>query len=405
MIAVVGGTYQEFCQFPQWRQTYGSGGRAAAAIASLGGEAQLHTFGDSSTLAMRQALASVYGFELKHVEAAPDIAFDYFHAMRPVHVTPSYDPLFDSARRLLVTADRVLRYGMLEGEAVVAAQRAVYDPQSPTAPLAFEANGSKAKELAVVCNLQEAQRLTGRETADECAQVLIGQGAAVVVVKSGIQGAFVRWPGGATWIPSYRCERVFPIGSGDVFSAVFAHSWLDKEMRPDDAAALASKATALYCNSQTLPTANTLGSGAANLKAFQAQRPISNAPRIYLAGPFFSMHELWLVEQVRAELEGMGLRVFSPFHEVGTGMDAVQTASQDLQGLDAADMVFALLDGLDAGTIFEVGYAQRSRKPIVALVHKVDPGDLTMLVGTGTSVESDLSTAIYKAAWTAWSLR
>jgi nucleoside 2-deoxyribosyltransferase len=90
---------------------------------------------------------------------------------------------------------------------------------------------------------------------------------------------------------------------------------------------------------------------------------------VYLAGPFFSLAERWLVETSRAVLAGLGASVFSPLHDVGVGGDEV--AAPDLDGLRRADAVFALLDGWDPGTVYEVGWAHREDLPVVGFQHGV----------------------------------
>ena len=43
-IVIVGGTYREICRFPEHRNVFGSGGRAAAALSILNPDVTLHTF-------------------------------------------------------------------------------------------------------------------------------------------------------------------------------------------------------------------------------------------------------------------------------------------------------------------------------------------------------------------------
>lgn len=74
---------------------------------------------------------------------------------------------------------------------------------------------------------------------------------------------------------------------------------------------------------------------------------------------------------------------------------------EDLEGLDGYDVVFAVCDGLDAGTLVEVGYAVAKKIPVVAFPQVERDDDLTMLIGTDCSVQRDLVTAVYHAAWTA----
>lgn len=401
MIEVVGGTYEELCRFPQWHQFFGSGGRAAAAIATLGSNVRLHSFSEAGKEARRRALADAFGFDVVVTSGAPEVSFEYFHSLTPIQYVPSFEPLEDPSRLLQVNGDLVVRFGMLEGDALVRAKRCVYDPQSPASPQSFESNGSCAQELAIVCNLGEAELLTGQRGPESCARHLAHLGK-VAVVKAGAAGAWVAADGKVELIPSYRTTSVFPIGSGDVFTAAFAVEWMERGANPLDAAYFASRATAMYCATMSFPTVEVMAKEAQVLQPVQLKRPLSPRPLAYLAGPFFTMAQRWLVEEVRRELNHVGLDVFSPFHEVGMGRSDEEIAHMDLEGLTRADVVLALLEDLDPGTLFEVGFATRANKPVVCLVQSGDTSDFTMLAGTGALVTSDLATAAYSTAWAAY---
>ena len=58
-----------------------------------------------------------------------------------------------------------------------------------------------------------------------------------------------------------------------------------------------------------------------------------------------------------------------------------------------------LQDGLDSGTLFEVGYAVSLGKKVVAYVENETEGALKMLAGTGCDIEKDFTTAMYKTCW------
>ncbi len=120
---------------------------------------------------------------------------------------------------------------------------------------------------------------------------------------------------------------------------------------------------------------------------------------VYLAAPFFSLSERWLVETSRAVLAGLGAAVFSPLHDVGVGGDEV--AGPDLDGLRRADAVFALLDGWDPGTVYEVGWAHREDLPVVGFLNTPAHEGTKMLVGAGAELHDDLSSALYRAVWAA----
>jgi nucleoside 2-deoxyribosyltransferase len=123
------------------------------------------------------------------------------------------------------------------------------------------------------------------------------------------------------------------------------------------------------------------------------------ASKIYLAAPFFTLAQRWMVEEARRCLLSLGAGVFSPIHDVGSHGDAEYIAKRDLDGLEQCSVVLALLDGEDAGTLFEVGHAHRHGIPVVALAESPRPESLTMLQGTGCTIVSDFSTAIYEAIW------
>ena len=102
---------------------------------------------------------------------------------------------------------------------------------------------------------------------------------------------------------------------------------------------------------------------------------------------------------MRACLYAQDLEVFSPYHDVGTGTNSTTIAEADLRGLDDCDLVFAILDGHDPGTIFEIGYARAKGKPVVILLGSSESTHLTMFKGTGCRVFNDLTSAVYAATW------
>jgi nucleoside 2-deoxyribosyltransferase len=130
-----------------------------------------------------------------------------------------------------------------------------------------------------------------------------------------------------------------------------------------------------------------------------AHRPMQTpSARIYLAGPFFTTAQQWLVDEARSAFRELGFAVFSPIHDVGEGPPN-EVAPADIFALEGSQLVFALVDGLDAGTIFEVGYARARDIPVVCLAESVESRSLTMLLGSGCEVFDDFATSIYAACW------
>jgi nucleoside 2-deoxyribosyltransferase len=394
MLAIVGGSYFEFCREPRWSEFYGSGLRAAAAVSGLKKSVSFLTYCDDESLIDLEAAANTFGIELRHEARAQKISFNYHHpfsipTIAPFQISPSED--------LHLSADNVLRFGFLEGQAVVTADRAVYDPQSPGDPRPFKENGSKAKHLAIVANSREARLMSGKEDLVEIGRTLLAsEGAEVVIVKCGPLGCRVFTSTSDVRIPVFETDHVWPIGSGDIFAAVFAHYWAECGVEASEAARLSSMYTAFYCNSKSLPLPTSLAGFSP--PAIMLDTEDLKLAQIYLAGPFFSMPERWMIEETRSVLRSQGLKVFSPFHDVGRG-PASKVAPADVKGIEESSVMFALLDGRDAGTIFEVGYARKKDIPVIGLAENLGDEDLKMFIGTDCRVVDDFATAIYKTVW------
>lgn len=402
-ISVVGGAYGEECAYPARQVFRGSGGRAAAVLSSLGAQVTLTTaLGDrlSQTFV---SIAQKLGYSLDARHRSDDIWFRYRHPLGHPDIYPASRPI--TSYELPVVADNVLAFGMIEGRPLVHAKRAVYDPQDGIAAKPFGENGSTADELALMMSFSEGKALTGASAPEAMADKLIYEpSVSVVIIKCGPQGALVRTATKTNWIRAFPTKRVYKIGSGDVFSAAFAFSWLLKGNDALSSAWYASSAVAAYVESAQ----DRFDSNQQLIFRQQADRALETLtdtkPRdipdtqIYLAGPFFSTAQQWLIDEVRASLTDMGFKVFSPAHEIGLG-PAREVAPADLHALDHSGLVLALLDGLDPGTVFEVGYARARDIPVIAIAEAVDEPSLTMIIGSGCEVANDLATGIYAACW------
>jgi hypothetical protein len=186
-MVVVGGAYGEECSFPQRQVFRGSGGRAAAILASLGAEVVLSTVTGPELGATFQSIAAKLGYELKAREGSQDIWFRYRHPLarptifpmvieRPTHAPP-------------IEADLALVFGMVEGRLPIRARRVVYDPQDGFAAKAFGENGSTAAgEVAIVLSYSEGLGLTGKKEPAAMASILLSQpGVSVFPYFEGLQ--------------------------------------------------------------------------------------------------------------------------------------------------------------------------------------------------------------------------
>ena len=393
VVDVVGGVYGERCAFPHWEEVYGSGGRAAAGLSSHVDDVRLHTVLPLEEKNRVRARLGGLGVEVAAREGEQFIGFDYLHCLSDPVVTP-HEPDIRRQAPLQVNAEVAVLFGMMECAATVEADVCVYDPQSPTRPTGFRESGSKAKRLAFIANTHEIERLTHKSGPEAAQEVLAREKAEVVVVKRGMGGAVVVDQNGReSTIAAYTTKRVFTIGSGDIFAAAFALSWGIEGNPPDAAADFASRASANYVETSVLPMQSP------DDVAVEDRCPVEvNRQRVYLAGPFRDIGQRAMVNDARRILRDLGMMVFSPVHDIGHG-PAHQVVRQDLDALQKADVVVAILNGNSPGTVFEVGYAAALGKPIFCIAQNVSENDMKLPKGTKCTIHEDFVTALHEAAW------
>ncbi|MFZ6780426.1 PfkB family carbohydrate kinase [Undibacterium sp. Ji83W] len=400
-LKIAGGIYREICQFPERREILGSGGRAAAALSEINDDIELHGFApaDEQIRFEIQSSLAVYNFHINLYDSTNFVAFRWLYGLASPQQEPTFGP-GEKEIQMAINGDVILRYGMVEGNAVVNADVVVYDPQAPLRAQYFTKNGSTAKNLAYIINSSEAKLLTDQtDPYKQLKQIHELEKAAVVVLKQGPHGAIVSDGIRTSRIPCFKTPNVWSIGSGDVFSAVFTHYWGIKNMSPENAAYKASLATAFYCNAAYLPLPLDFAASFVPNPCVPTVQ-LDGRRKIYLAGPFFTVAQRWLIDSLRETFLRLNIDVFSPIHDVGEGPANI-VAKDDLAGIVKCDVVFAVCDGLDAGTLFELGYAVSIGRPVVAFTQIENESDLTMLRGTNCMIEKDLDTAIYKAIWLA----
>ena len=90
--------------------------------------------------------------------------------------------------------------------------------------------------------------------------------------------------------------------------------------------------------------------------------------RIYLAGPLFTTPEReFNVQLATAVANGSATRCSCPQENPASERTGKAIFRKDLDGLDWADGVVAIMDGADpdSGTCWECGYAYATKKPVV----------------------------------------
>ncbi|MCU4677567.1 carbohydrate kinase family protein [Catenovulum sp. 2E275] len=242
---VVGGFYRETSLVPEIDQMFGSGGRAAAILSKIANDVTLHTYTDNDSDISE--FEKKYSVKVKKYQRDSPIVFSYFHPLSTPHILKSENVQLP----IKVNGDVVLRFGFIEGDSVVDADRVVFDPQTWKQKAIYSINGSKANNLAIVLNELELVHSTSANNLIAQAQELLELNKAdAIVVKRGVKGCFVLEKNGNKFsIPSYLSNKVTKIGTGDVFSAIFAFYWCVKKELPSLAAELASKHVACFCES------------------------------------------------------------------------------------------------------------------------------------------------------------
>lgn len=102
---------------------------------------------------------------------------------------------------------------------------------------------------------------------------------------------------------------------------------------------------------------------------------MSKKKMIYLAGPLFSRAELEYNLKLKDMLLNNGFSVFLPQEEAEDSAPGRENQNQECifmkctEGVDASDLVVAVLDGVDvdSGTAWEIGYAYAKGKPVIGL--------------------------------------
>ena len=392
-VDVVGGVYGERCAFPRRDDVYGSGGRAAAGLAGHVDTVRLHTVLPPEESDRVKLRLGSFDVEVAARDGEQLIGFDYLHCLSDPVVTPHATDIRRQAR-LHVKTDTAVLFGMMECAATVQADVCVYDPQSPTRPTGFRESGSEAKRLAFIANAHEIARLTHKSGFEAAHEVLAREKAEVVVVKRGIHGALVvNEAGEESTIAAYATKSVFTIGSGDIFAAAFALAWGIEGNPPEEAADYASRAAAKYVESSVLPMQSPSDARAENRIPARVNRR-----RVYLAGPFRTIGQRAMVNDARRILRDLGLKVFSPVHDIGHG-GAHDVVKKDLEALAKADVIVAILNGSSPGTVFEIGYAVALGKPVVCIAQNVPENDMKLPKGTHCTIYEDFVTGLQEVAW------
>lgn len=379
---VAGGVYLEICVSPASVSLFGPGGRAALGLADLSHRVELHAFQPAALAEDVFPNFEPFGVDVRLYPCSDRIGFKYLYPLAKPRITPVPLP---KAGTITVAGQHILRFGCLEGDFRIEANCAVYDPQSAVEPARFGANGSRADKLAVVLNRAELLSSTGLDQVEDAARALLDRdGAQVVVVKSGPYGALVFEPGiAAVAVPAYQTQAIYKIGSGDVFSAAFAHYWSEARLSPAEAARLASLHAADYVETRLIPFRSPPPD----------RQPVSVPAKRSVAVSTASggASAAWLRDEAMSALADLSV-------------EAEMVEAGDIDALDQAraggsSILFVLMQCADVNLTRLIQAALAARMSVVIYTELTHSEDEDAFARTGCRVERELTAALYQVAW------
>lgn len=394
MIQVIGGTYREIDYDDISIEIYGSGFRATKFLLENDCSVDFKTVGNNDIIVYLKENEKVYnGFTFECKESDEIITFKYSFSLDLPTIFPHLLNI-KKTELLSINSENIVAFGMLEADFILSGNKVVYDPQTPIKPKKFSEFG-KAEELIYIVNKNEAESIASSEDIEEIKNYFFNsEQATAFIIKNGPFGAILYLKDKEVKIPSYITNNVNKIGSGDIFTASFGFYWMTKNLSLEDSAIYASRSTAIYCDKKVYVDTSILD--VFNYPEFNNQT--FSEKQVYLASPFFSIAELILIDKIRFAFLSFGIKVFSPFHDIGLGEDTI-IAKKDLEGIENSDIIFCVLDNFDTGTLIESGYSLAKGKKIIGYHRTCDDNQLLMLKPANIHFYQHLTTAIYQTIW------
>lgn len=247
----------------------------------------------------------------------------------------------------------------------------------------------------LLVNEDEAMLLSETESISEAINALSQKNINYVIIKRGPKGCIlIDKDKKITEIPSFKSNAVCTLGSGDVFGGAIAATFLEtKDI--NYSIEIASCVAAKFI--ENFEIEYMLNKAARGIELEKRKKnDISELKEIvaYLAGPFFSEQETNWVNYVKKMLELRNISVLSPMHSNGiVKPDSSYTERKkvfdlDIQLLESANVVIALLDHNDVGTSFEIGYAYKNNLPVIGYKTSASPPNNMIYCGCDKIVDT-----------------
>lgn len=394
MINVIGGIYREIDYDDISVEIYGSGFRGVKFLLENKCNIRFHTAGNQDIMFYLRENQKVYdNFSFNCYEYNEIITFKYSFSLDQPTIFPN---LLNIAKvnPINVISENIIAFGMLEAEYLITGSKIVYDPQTSIKPNKFSEIGT-ADELVYILNRDEAVSIASTTRIDEIKNYFFNkENVKAFIIKDGPFGAILYLKESEVRIPSYITNNVQKIGSGDIFTSSFGYYWMEKCLSIEESAIYASKSTAIYCDKKVYVDTTSLN----DFEYEEYEVRDLTEKQVYLASPFFTISELILVDKIRSAFMSFGIKVFSPFHDIGLG-DDITIAKKDFEGIEQSDIIFCVLDYFDSGTLIESGYALAKEKKIIGYHRTCDENKLLMLQPAKINYFNHLTTAIYHTIW------
>lgn len=393
-VVVIGGIFREILPPADRpvRRVGGSGFVAALTAAALGADVALVSFvGEHDALAAMGPLKRA-GVDTSAIRVLPGLSGVFAlsdlvdrRAPRPSYRPAEHVPASD-IRASILQAPVVLAFGFPDFDPLPWIESAVPDGGT----FLWDRQGWLSRNIdrlaldelpasrrIYVANLEEMRADANRVT---YAAALADQPAAsfdAALIKCGRWGTIAIEPEiRVDFIPAFVTEVVSAIGSGDCFAGAAA-ARLARGDTLVEAARTGAAAASLFVERQSNIPPPTLAQGIDEVLTNRTRCAVNPAGleqvSLYLAGPWFSVAEELLIEELEAALANLGLNVVSPRRDIGelpsepTAEQIVAFGRKDYAAIDDCALVVAVLDGDDSGTLMEVGYAAKAGKPVIGL--------------------------------------
>jgi hypothetical protein len=365
----------------------GPGTRAVLAVSEISPGSELFTYSHIDNQSDLAVTMSASGVEVHMRPAIDQVQFFYKHPLtsppqkEPNEVSATNDGPWD------VAGETVLAFGMLEAQVRVKAERAVFELSRYDKGIIR----GDVKTLALIATESDLPDVfnPGVDVRDAAGGLMSAWQADLMIVR-GQAGGGLLFDGEAMHdIPAYVASEWFKIGAGNVFCALFAHYWGEKKLDPRSAADLASRSSAYYAGTRTLPMI-----GGNMLPKTETFDPLARC-KIFIASPCYSMAQQWLLDQAIISLEKLGVETVSPYD---LGLDGAPRGNNDIASvLDDCSAALVLADGVDVPSILAVGLARVRKLPIVILAEELKERRLELWHGTDCEIARDFASAVYRA--------